>query len=787
LLALWTCATIVPPWALSPGTKGSMMYAAGNWTKTGCALLSALLIAAGLAMVAVAASPPSADAVGLFQTRTVYAESFEDGTNWTTGPDSASAGSFSVADPEATRFFGVEVQPGSASDGAQALVTDARAGSSASTYDVDNGTVQAQSPVINLPAGTIELSLDWFFGKAGWFDRSDQFSINVSGPAGTETVISLDGRTNRSATWTTATVDLSNFAGQSVQIMVAAADNGFGTIVEAGIDNIVITAQAPSPTPGSAIWSDSFESGAASWTLTTDGATTGLWESADPAGTSWFGQVLQQENASDGVRALVTDGRAGTSAGTFDIDGGAVVALSPAVTISTRSGASLSFDWYFSHLGRTTGDLLRVEVVGQTQTQVALEVRAGSSSVANTWQSTTVDISDFQGETIAIRVTATDAGRPSLVEAGIDAFVIRGEASIPEPTATATSTPVPPTATALPVPPTATVIPPTATVIPVPPTATTTPTATVIPPTATATPTATVIPPTATATPTPTATATPTPTATATPTPTATATPTPTPTATSTPVPPTDPVADPAQVGPFEVASQSIGAGNGFGGGTIYYPTDDTTDYSVIAVAPGFTATQRGISWYGPRLASHGFVVITIETNSRFDFPRQRGEQLVAALDYVSQSSSVAAIADGTRRAVMGHSMGGGGSLEAAVLDPSIRAVVPLAPWSQDKTYPEVLAATLIIGCQSDPTAGVSEHALRFYDSITNAPKQYLEITRGDHQCVTSSRGAAGTETISGEVVPWLKKYVDLDTRYDQFICPAPAVGGSVSASRSTC
>ena len=68
----------------------------------------------------------------------------------------------------------------------------------------------------------------------------------------------------------------------------------------------------------------------------------------------------------------------------------------------------------------------------------------------------------------------------------------------------------------------------------------------------------------------------------------------------------------------------------GFGGGTIYYPTT-TADgtFGAIAISPGYTGTQSSIAWYGPRLASYGFVVITIDTRSTLDSPASRGTQLL--------------------------------------------------------------------------------------------------------------------------------------------------------------
>ena len=64
-----------------------------------------------------------------------------------------------------------------------------------------------------------------------------------------------------------------------------------------------------------------------------------------------------------------------------------------------------------------------------------------------------------------------------------------------------------------------------------------------------------------------------------------------------------------ATSGPLSVSTASVLLPVGFGGGTIYYPTV-AGKYGVIAISPGFTATQSSIAWLGRRIATHGFVVI---------------------------------------------------------------------------------------------------------------------------------------------------------------------------------
>ncbi|WP_433384119.1 alpha/beta hydrolase family protein [Actinoplanes sp. CA-142083] len=236
--------------------------------------------------------------------------------------------------------------------------------------------------------------------------------------------------------------------------------------------------------------------------------------------------------------------------------------------------------------------------------------------------------------------------------------------------------------------------------------------------------------------------------------------------------------------GPYAVSTTSVPSlVSGFGGGTIYYPTT-TSDgtFGAVAISPGFTATWSSISWLGPRIASHGFVVIGIETNTLLDQPGQRGDQLLAALNYLTTQSSVRTRVDSSRLAVAGHSMGGGGTLEAASDRPSLQAAVPLAPWNTDKSWTELRVPTLIIGGESDTIAPVASHSIPFYSSIpSSAEKAYMELNNASHFFPQT------INTLTGRMaVAWLKRFVDNDTRYDQFICPGPT-GLDVSDYRNTC
>jgi hypothetical protein len=78
----------------------------------------------------------------------------------------------------------------------------------------------------------------------------------------------------------------------------------------------------------------------------TDTATTGLWERGDPQATVSNGPKQLGTTAS-GANCLVTGRLAGSSVGTYDIDGGVTSIRSPAIALPVTGKLTLSFSYYY--------------------------------------------------------------------------------------------------------------------------------------------------------------------------------------------------------------------------------------------------------------------------------------------------------------------------------------------------------------------------------------------------------------------------------------------------------
>ena len=178
---------------------------------------------------------------------TVFSDTFETSLGWQTNPngtDTATTGAWERGDPEATDSGGPK-QLGTTVSGANDLSTGRLAGAGGGgANDIDSGVTSIRSPAITLPAsGTLTLSFSYYLAHGSNATSADFLRVSVVGSSTSVVFQRLGAATNVDGAWATASASLNSFAGQTVRLVIEAADASTASLVEAGIDDVRITQQ----------------------------------------------------------------------------------------------------------------------------------------------------------------------------------------------------------------------------------------------------------------------------------------------------------------------------------------------------------------------------------------------------------------------------------------------------------------------------------------------------------------------------------------------------------------
>ncbi|MEA2621286.1 MAG: carboxypeptidase, partial [Chloroflexota bacterium] len=167
-----------------------------------------------------------------------FFDDLEISRGWTVDPsgtDSATDGIWKRGIPKA----GTYQQP--AFSGQGALTTGLQGG-----HDVDGGVTTVRSPRVELPAGASTLRLRYWVGLGADARSNDRFTIRLVDQSGAPvaTALTVHGdRARHAAKWRTLTFPIpAGLQGTDVAIELVASDLGLDGTLEAGVDQVRITA-----------------------------------------------------------------------------------------------------------------------------------------------------------------------------------------------------------------------------------------------------------------------------------------------------------------------------------------------------------------------------------------------------------------------------------------------------------------------------------------------------------------------------------------------------------------
>jgi glucose/arabinose dehydrogenase len=225
---------------VSPQTSGGTTYQFVSWSDAGAA--SHEIVTPATNTTFTATYQPMG---GVTQ---VFSDDFEIARGWTVNPnanDTATTGQWQRGNPQGTSSGGSSMQLDPCAGGStNCLVTGLSAGSSVGVNDIDGGTTSIQSPAIALPAtGVLTLDFSYYMAHLNNASSADFLRVIVvpAGASGTTVFQELGAANTDAAVWANTSVDISAFAGQSIRVLIQAADASGASLVEAAVDNVTVT------------------------------------------------------------------------------------------------------------------------------------------------------------------------------------------------------------------------------------------------------------------------------------------------------------------------------------------------------------------------------------------------------------------------------------------------------------------------------------------------------------------------------------------------------------------
>lgn len=179
-----------------------------------------------------------------------FSDDFESDMGWTVTNDaSLTTGAWERADPEQTNRPGGICQPPDdhSPSGTLCYVTEAAAGASAGSFDVDGGPTVLTSPAIDASSGGATLEFwYWFFSETG-----DAMTLEASGNNGANWTPVVIFSASASS-WQSYSVLLDDYItpGSQTRFRLSVVDDGSSSYTEAAIDDVVVSVADCPPATG---------------------------------------------------------------------------------------------------------------------------------------------------------------------------------------------------------------------------------------------------------------------------------------------------------------------------------------------------------------------------------------------------------------------------------------------------------------------------------------------------------------------------------------------------------
>jgi dienelactone hydrolase len=232
--------------------------------------------------------------------------------------------------------------------------------------------------------------------------------------------------------------------------------------------------------------------------------------------------------------------------------------------------------------------------------------------------------------------------------------------------------------------------------------------------------------------------------------------------------------------GPYGYRSYTLSRLQTPGGATVYYPNTAKPPFSGLVFTPPYTGTQSMFRAWGPFFASHGIVLVTMDTSTTLNSVDQRASQQKRVLDALKNENTRSASPlrgklDTARLGAVGWSMGGGATWINSAEYSGLKSAMSLAGHNltavdiDSKGY-NTRVPTLILNGALDLTyLGGLGQSIGVYNNIPRGiPKVIYEVASAGHFAWGSP--TAANRAVAGIALAFHKTFLDGDTRWVSYI-----------------
>ena len=232
--------------------------------------------------------------------------------------------------------------------------------------------------------------------------------------------------------------------------------------------------------------------------------------------------------------------------------------------------------------------------------------------------------------------------------------------------------------------------------------------------------------------------------------------------------------------GPYTVRSYTLSRLQTPGGATVYYPSNARPPFSGVVFTPPYTGTQSMFAAWGPFFASHGIVMVTMDTSTTLDTVDQRASQQKQVLDALKKENTRSASAlygklNTARLGAVGWSMGGGATWINSAEYAGLKSAMSLAGHNLtavdiDSRGGNTRIPILILNGAMDATylGGLGQSDGVYANIPSGIPKVFYEVASAGHFAWGSPTSA--NRAVAGIALAFHKTFLDGDTRWVGYI-----------------